>query len=65
MKHSNEYLYGTHKVPEIPADVIMRRVELLDEHLGELLEVPYMQRDLKRVRAVEKAIRFWEKIGEV
>lgn len=61
---SNEYLYGTDDVPEIPAHVIMRRVELLDEQLSELLETPYKERDIKRVRAVEEAIKFWEEIGE-
>jgi hypothetical protein len=63
--HSNIYLYNTEEVPEIPAHVIMRRLELLDDHLGELLEVSYMQRDLKKIRDVENAIKFWEEMGNV
>lgn len=65
MKLSNEYLYGTDEVPEIPADVIMRRLELLEDHLGELYEVHYMQRDQKKIRAIEKAIKFWEAASEM
>lgn len=61
----NLYLYNTDDVPVIPAHVIMRRIELLDEHLGELLEVPYMQRDLKKIRDVERAIKFWEEMSNM
>lgn len=61
----NSYLYGTDVgVPEIPADIIMRRVELLKEHLAELIEVEPMLRDGKRCNDVIKAIRFWETINE-
>jgi len=39
---TNEYLYGKDiDVPEIPEDIIMRRIELLKEHLEELLEHSY------------------------
>ena len=62
--HDNEYLYGTDDVPTIPADVIMRRIELLDEQLSDLYEVKYMDRDEKRIRAVRKALDFWERISE-
>lgn len=65
MKSSNLELYNTHDVPEIPAYIIMRRIELLDEHLRELYEVHYMQRDHKKIRIVEKAIKFWERASEL
>lgn len=63
--HDNRYLYGTDEVPEIPADIIMRRLELLGEQLEELQEIHYKERDLERVRAVEKAIEFWESMREL
>jgi len=39
---TNEYLYGKDvEVPEIPPEVKMRRIELLNEKLEELLDVPF------------------------
>lgn len=61
---NNAYLYGEDvEVPEIPAEVIVRRIELLKEHLEELLEIDYKTRDLERIRHVVKAISFWEKLS--
>jgi hypothetical protein len=60
---TNEWLYGQDvDVPEIPAYVITRRIELLKEHLEELLETSYKKREFSRVRDVLKAIDFWEDI---
>ena len=60
-----EYLYGKDvEVPEIPQDVIMRRLEALKEHLAELLEHSYHTRDNIRVSAVLKGIKFWESIND-
>ena len=60
MRHSNDYLYGEGvDVPDIDSYVIMRRIELLKEHLEDLIEVYYMDRDTERIRAVVKAIDFW------
>ena len=60
-----EYLYGKDvEVPSIPADIIMRRVELLNDNLEELLDVPFFKRDGLRVNAVIKAKEFWLKINE-
>jgi hypothetical protein len=65
MKHDNEYLYGSDvEVPEIPGDIIVRRLELLQDNLRELLDHSYHTRDGERVNAVLKAIDFWEKINE-
>ena len=58
----NIYLYNTEDVPEIPREFVVRRVELLNEHLTELLEVHYRERDIQRYQAVVKAIRFWEEL---
>ena len=48
---TNKYLYGEDaEVEELPADIIMRRVEILEEHLKELYTVHYMDRDYERIR---------------
>ncbi len=61
MKHSNEYLYGEDaEVPLLDSEVIMRRIELLKEHRCELYELHYTERDETRIRAVVKAISYWE-----
>jgi len=60
---SNSYLYGDAEVPEIPADIIMRRVELLEDNLCELLKTPYQTRDSARVAAVMKARTFWTSLN--
>ena len=59
---TNQYLYNSDEVPVIPAEVVMRRIELLQENLRELLEVNYRIRDNERVQTVVKAIEFWELI---
>ena len=60
-----EYLYGIYgdDIDPIPQNVIMRRVEALEMHLSDLLEVHYENRDTERIREVTKAIEFWEKIN--
>ena len=61
----NSYLYGEDaEVPEIPADIIVRRVEVLKDHLADLLDHSYHTRDNNRVSAVIKAIDFWESINK-
>ena len=60
--HSNIYLYNSNEVPEIPAEVIMRRLELLKDNLEELLDHTYFARDYERVNAVLKAIKFYEEL---
>ena len=62
--HSKEYLYGDAEVEPIPEELIVRRVEVLKEHLSELMVVPMMERDTKRYTAVLSAIDFWEKLNE-
>jgi len=63
---TNNYLYGKEiEVPEIPNDIVMRRVELLKEHLSELLDQSYHTRDACRVSRVLKAIDFWTRIQKV
>lgn len=63
---THEYLYGgdnIDEVPDIPQDIIMRRVEMLKEHMAELLAVDYKNRDFKRVDDISSAIDFWNKIN--
>ena len=62
---TNSYLYGEGvEVPEIDSYVIVRRIELLKEHLDDLMEEHYLERDTEKVRAILKAIDFWSKINE-
>jgi len=64
MKKSNEYLYGEDiEVPEIPQEIVVRRIELLNEHLEEILAEPYFSREAFRCNAVIKALSFWENIN--
>ena len=62
---SNMYLYNTEDVPDIPQEIIVRRLELLKDHLSELMDVPIEQRGKVRLRIhdVEKAISYWENIN--
>ena len=58
------YLYGDGvEVPDVPADIIMRRIELLDDNLTALLEVPLQDRDFVRIKDVLKAIKFWSTLS--
>ena len=41
---TNEYLYGTDDVPEIPAETVMRRIELLKDNLTEVMSKHYLER---------------------
>ncbi len=60
---TNEYLYGKDiEVPEIPRDIIIRRLELLNDNLEEILKVHYHARDTVRQRDIQSAINFWEKM---
>jgi len=60
-KLTDDYLYGKNvEVPHIDPLVIMRRIELLNENLEELMEVQYLARDWSRVNSIIKSIRFWE-----
>jgi len=62
---TNEYLYGENvEIPVIPSEIKMRRIELLNDKLEELLEVPYHSRNTIRVNAVLKAIDFWQNIDK-
>ena len=42
----------------------MRRIEALQDHLAELLEVDIYNRDGVRCNAIIKAIAFWENINK-
>ena len=60
-----EYLYGSKtEVPLIPEEIIMRRVELLNDQLEELLEQHWIVRDMQRERDLIKAIAFWQNINK-
>jgi len=57
------YLYGTNEVPEVPEDIIMRRVILLEDHLDGLLEVNYFERDTVRINKIMKLIELLKTIN--
>jgi hypothetical protein len=60
----SEYLYGTDvELDDIPNEIIVRRIELLNDNLEELLEVQYLARDSERINKILKAISFWESIN--
>lgn len=62
---TNIYLYGEDaEVPDIPPEVIVRRIEALKDNLEELLEVDYHIRDGARCNSIIKAIKFWENIND-
>ncbi len=61
---TNEYLYGEGvEVPEIPQEIIVRRIELLKDNLATLLDHSYYVRDGVRCNSIIKAIKFWETIN--
>jgi len=63
--HSNDYLYGEDvEVPEFQSYIIMRRIELLREHLDKLLMAHYTERDENRIQAVIKAIKWHQHIDK-
>ena len=63
---SNKILYGEGvEVPQVESYVIMRRLELLNERLAELLAEDYTTRNLGHVRKVEKAISFWNNFKRI
>jgi len=63
---SNAYFYGEGvEVPEIPANILMRRVELLKDRRSELYEVHYMKRDKKHIREIDEAIDLFEKLSRI
>ena len=60
----NKYLYGDVDVPEIDALVVARRIELLDDHLTEVMNVPPLKRNQNQANAIIKAISFWSSINK-
>ena len=61
---STEFLYGDETPPDIPEDIIMRRVEILKEHRDSLLEVDPMERETYRINSISKALNFWSSINK-
>ena len=61
---TNEFLYGDNVPPEIPADVVMRRIQMLKEHQDILLSADPMERETYRLHSVSKAISYWSSINK-
>ena len=50
-----DYLYGIgEEPPEFDPYVIVRRIQMLEDNLSELLEVDYKHRDFDRIREIQK-----------
>lgn len=61
---TNEYLYGVGvTIKPIPEEVVSERIQLLNKNLELLLTVHYMEQDTDRIRAITRAIFFWENIS--
>ncbi len=64
LRHSNQYLYGEDvEIEPIPNELLVRRLEALNDNLRELLTKHYFDREEMRINAVVKAIDFWENIN--
>ena len=62
----NAYLYGEDvEVPELDTHMVMRRVELLKENRALLYEVHYSKRNNEKIREIDNAISFWEKLSRM
>lgn len=64
MKKSNEYLYGKHKVADIPERVILSRVTRLKRELNKEQRRSSKVRNFTRVKHLKDAIQFWELIND-
>ena len=61
----NSYLYGEGvEITPIPYEIVDERITALQSHLSKLLNVPMMERNEKKVRAVSNAITFWNKLAK-
>lgn len=61
----NEYLYGVDsEVEPIPAEIICRRIEMLDEAIDEIQSQHWLARDSGRLNKCLKAKKFWQELGE-
>ncbi len=59
------YLYGLDsEVEPIPAEIVCRRVELIDDVLDEIQDQHYLVRDTARMNSCLKAKSFWQSLGE-
>ncbi len=64
LRHCNQYLYGEDaEIEPIPNELLVRRLEALNDNLRELLTKHYFDREEMRINAVIKAIDFWENIN--
>lgn len=62
---TNEWLYGKGvKVAPIPKDVANDRIDKLNVHLHQLLDISYLKRDDHRVADVIDAIKYWKNLRD-
>ena len=62
----NSYLYGKGiEVPMLDTHMVLRRIELLWENRSSLYDVNYRVRDNEKIREIDEAIKFWEKLSKM
>lgn len=61
---TNKELYGISDVPLIPKEVANKRIDLLDEHLAELMSCHFMNRDNHIINEILKAKEFWSRLRD-
>jgi hypothetical protein len=57
------YLYGTEDVPDIPQDIIDKRIAILEANLSKVLDHSFYTRDARRANVIIKTIEFWTQLG--
>ena len=61
---SNLKLYGTNDVPRVPKFVANTRLRLLNERLGNLMKVGFMQRDNHTINKILEAQKHWTRLRD-
>lgn len=65
MVSQEEYLYGIGcEIEPIPAEITVRRVELIDDVIEEIQNQNYLERDMARMNSCLKAKKHWQSLGE-
>ena len=61
---TNEELYGTLDIQEVPKGVCNNRLTILKVRLKEELDKHYTVQNNQRINMLTKAINFWERLKE-
>jgi hypothetical protein len=61
---SNETLYGTNDVPQIPAEICNARIAILNNRLMEEASRHFMVQDNNLINTLTKAIKHWTQLRD-